>query len=140
MSEEKFMRADQFMHEMGGVSRTLGRNHNARIVFRGNQAGARHNEIVYPAMPGDQWLSQRTVQVFRGFADHEDTLVGTYDKPLSPLYVVWAKGFSMISLGSSPSQTKSQIAILPLGFRILCISLYATSLLGVRLNTAFEMA
>lgn len=71
MSEEKFMRADQFMHEMGGVSRTLGRNHNARIVFRGNQAAARHNEIIYPAMPGDQWLSQRTVQVFRGFADHE---------------------------------------------------------------------
>ncbi len=26
----------------------------------------------------------------RGFADHEDKLVGTYDKPLSPLYVVWA--------------------------------------------------
>ncbi|USN96538.1 MAG: peptidoglycan bridge formation glycyltransferase FemA/FemB family protein [Candidatus Nomurabacteria bacterium] len=25
----------------------------------------------------------------RGFADHEDTLVGTYDKPLSPLYVMW---------------------------------------------------
>ena len=71
MSEEKFMRADQFMHEMGGVSRTLGRNHNARIVFRGNKAAARHNEIIYPAMPGDQWLSQRTVQVFRGFADHE---------------------------------------------------------------------
>ena len=27
----------------------------------------------------------------RGFADHEDTLVGTYDKPLSPLYLIWAK-------------------------------------------------
>lgn len=26
----------------------------------------------------------------RGFADHEDTLVGTYDKPLSPLYIVWS--------------------------------------------------
>ena len=26
----------------------------------------------------------------RGFADHEDTLVGTLDKPLSPLYIVWA--------------------------------------------------
>ncbi|MCA9327862.1 peptidoglycan bridge formation glycyltransferase FemA/FemB family protein [Candidatus Saccharibacteria bacterium] len=26
----------------------------------------------------------------RGFADHEDTLVGTLDKPLSPFYVVWA--------------------------------------------------
>lgn len=27
----------------------------------------------------------------RGFADHEDELVGTYDKPLSPLYIVWSK-------------------------------------------------
>ena len=27
----------------------------------------------------------------RGFADHEDSLVGTYDKPLSPLYVIWTK-------------------------------------------------
>lgn len=26
----------------------------------------------------------------QGFADHEDMLVGTYDRPLSPLYVVWA--------------------------------------------------
>lgn len=28
----------------------------------------------------------------RGFADHEDMLAGTYDKPLSPLYVLWDKG------------------------------------------------
>jgi lipid II:glycine glycyltransferase (peptidoglycan interpeptide bridge formation enzyme) len=27
----------------------------------------------------------------RGFADHEDKLVGTYDKPLSPLYVIYTK-------------------------------------------------
>lgn len=27
----------------------------------------------------------------RGFADHESKLVGTYDKPLSPLYVIYAK-------------------------------------------------
>lgn len=27
----------------------------------------------------------------RGFADHEDKLVGTYDKPLSPLYFVYTK-------------------------------------------------
>lgn len=27
----------------------------------------------------------------RGFADHEDFLVGTYDKPLSPLYSLWTK-------------------------------------------------
>ncbi len=27
----------------------------------------------------------------RSFADHEDHLVGTYDKPLSPLYSVWTK-------------------------------------------------
>jgi peptidoglycan pentaglycine glycine transferase (the first glycine) len=27
----------------------------------------------------------------RGFASHESMLVGTYDLPLSPLYVVWAK-------------------------------------------------
>lgn len=27
----------------------------------------------------------------QGFADHEDMLVGTYDKPLSPLYPVWTK-------------------------------------------------
>lgn len=28
----------------------------------------------------------------QGFADHEDLLVGTYDRPLSPLYWVWAVG------------------------------------------------
>lgn len=28
----------------------------------------------------------------RGFASHEDTLAGTYDMPLSPLYVLWSKG------------------------------------------------
>lgn len=28
----------------------------------------------------------------RGFADHENTLVGTYDYPLGPLYVAWTKG------------------------------------------------
>lgn len=27
----------------------------------------------------------------RGFADHEDMLVGTYDRPLSPLYVIYTK-------------------------------------------------
>jgi peptidoglycan pentaglycine glycine transferase (the first glycine) len=27
----------------------------------------------------------------QGFADHEDMLAGTYDKPLSPLYGVWTK-------------------------------------------------
>lgn len=32
------------------------------------------------------------VSVFKqGFADHEDMLVGTYDKPLSPLYSLWTK-------------------------------------------------
>lgn len=28
----------------------------------------------------------------QGFASHEDSLVGTYDKPLSPLYWLWDKG------------------------------------------------
>ena len=28
----------------------------------------------------------------QSFADHEDMLAGTYDKPLSPFYVVWDKG------------------------------------------------
>ena len=28
----------------------------------------------------------------QGFADHEDMLAGTYDKPLSPYYLVWDKG------------------------------------------------
>lgn len=28
----------------------------------------------------------------QGFADHEDMLAGTYDKPLSPLYSVWTNG------------------------------------------------
>ncbi|MDQ5982223.1 MAG: hypothetical protein QG549_220 [Patescibacteria group bacterium] len=32
----------------------------------------------------------------RGFADHEDLLVGTYDKPLSPLYPIWT---SILPLG-----------------------------------------
>lgn len=27
----------------------------------------------------------------RGFANHEDQLVGTYERPLSPLYLVWTK-------------------------------------------------
>ncbi len=31
----------------------------------------------------------------QGFADHEDMLVGTYDHPLSPLYVVWTKGLPL---------------------------------------------
>ncbi|RNI17893.1 lipid II:glycine glycyltransferase FemX [Flexivirga caeni] len=31
----------------------------------------------------------------RGFADHEDLLVGTFDKPLSPLYAVWDKGLPL---------------------------------------------
>ena len=71
MSEDQYMRADQFMHEMGGVSRTLGRNHNARIVFRGDKAAARQNEIIYPAMDGSQMLAKETVMAFRGYADHE---------------------------------------------------------------------
>jgi peptidoglycan pentaglycine glycine transferase (the first glycine) len=32
----------------------------------------------------------------QGFADHEDILAGTYDKPLSPLYVLWAKGLPLV--------------------------------------------
>lgn len=31
----------------------------------------------------------------QGFADHEDMLAGTYDVPLSPLYIVWDKGLPM---------------------------------------------
>jgi len=32
----------------------------------------------------------------RGFADHEDMLAGTYDRPLSPLYAVWNKGLPAV--------------------------------------------
>lgn len=32
----------------------------------------------------------------QGFADHENQLMGTYDKPLSPLYVVWHRGLPSI--------------------------------------------
>ena len=32
----------------------------------------------------------------QGFADHQDTLVGTYDYPLSKLYIVWAKGLPFV--------------------------------------------
>ncbi|HEY0964897.1 MAG TPA: peptidoglycan bridge formation glycyltransferase FemA/FemB family protein [Candidatus Saccharimonadales bacterium] len=31
----------------------------------------------------------------RSFASHETTLVGTYDKPLSPLYSVWSEGLPL---------------------------------------------
>jgi peptidoglycan pentaglycine glycine transferase (the first glycine) len=31
----------------------------------------------------------------QGFAEHEDMLAGTYDRPLSPLYVVWKKGLPL---------------------------------------------
>lgn len=31
----------------------------------------------------------------QGFASHETMLAGTYEKPLSPLYTVWAKGLPM---------------------------------------------
>jgi lipid II:glycine glycyltransferase (peptidoglycan interpeptide bridge formation enzyme) len=31
----------------------------------------------------------------QGFADHEDMLAGTYDKPLSPLYAVWSRGLPL---------------------------------------------
>ncbi|HEX7483970.1 MAG TPA: peptidoglycan bridge formation glycyltransferase FemA/FemB family protein [Candidatus Saccharimonadales bacterium] len=31
----------------------------------------------------------------QGFADHEDMLAGTYDKPLSPLYIVWTKALPL---------------------------------------------
>jgi len=31
----------------------------------------------------------------QGFADHEDMLAGTYDKPLSPLYILWDKGLPL---------------------------------------------
>ncbi|MFZ1360424.1 MAG: peptidoglycan bridge formation glycyltransferase FemA/FemB family protein [Candidatus Saccharimonadales bacterium] len=31
----------------------------------------------------------------QSFATHEDMLVGTYDKPLSPLYVTWKKGLPL---------------------------------------------
>ena len=31
----------------------------------------------------------------RGFADHEDRLVGSYDYPLSPLYILWSKGLPL---------------------------------------------
>ena len=31
----------------------------------------------------------------QGFADHEDMLVGTYDKSLSPLYTVWSKSLPL---------------------------------------------
>jgi peptidoglycan pentaglycine glycine transferase (the first glycine) len=31
----------------------------------------------------------------QGFADHEDMLVGTYDRPLSSLYIVWSKGLPL---------------------------------------------
>lgn len=31
----------------------------------------------------------------QGFADHEDMLVGTYDRPLSPLYFAWTKALPL---------------------------------------------
>ena len=32
----------------------------------------------------------------RSFANHEDMLVGTYDRPLSPLYILWVNGLPLI--------------------------------------------
>ncbi len=37
-------------------------------------------------------LNDGVSQFKQGFADHETMLAGTYDRPLSPLYIVWAKG------------------------------------------------
>jgi len=37
-------------------------------------------------------LNDRISTFKRSFASHETTLIGTYDKPLSPLYFVWAHG------------------------------------------------
>jgi lipid II:glycine glycyltransferase (peptidoglycan interpeptide bridge formation enzyme) len=31
----------------------------------------------------------------QSFASHEDMLVGTYDKPLSPLYLLWTYGLPL---------------------------------------------
>ena len=31
----------------------------------------------------------------QGFASHETMLAGTYDKPLSPLYLAWSKGLPL---------------------------------------------
>jgi lipid II:glycine glycyltransferase (peptidoglycan interpeptide bridge formation enzyme) len=31
----------------------------------------------------------------QSFSDHENMLIGTYDKPLSPLYVLWAHGLPL---------------------------------------------
>ena len=40
-------------------------------------------------------LNDRISTFKRGFADHENELAGTYDYPLSPLYVIWAKFLPM---------------------------------------------
>lgn len=32
----------------------------------------------------------------QGFADHEDMLAGTYDKPFSPLYYLWTNGLPLV--------------------------------------------
>jgi cobalamin biosynthesis protein CobT len=57
------------MEILGKVAKALSRNYGVKVTFKGDQAQARGNEILLPALPPD--ISEELAQKTRGFADHE---------------------------------------------------------------------
>jgi cobalamin biosynthesis protein CobT len=65
------MKTDLFQHEVIGVTKTLGRNHNVDIVFEGDSASTDGTTIRMPALPSSAELSNSQARGLRGYADHE---------------------------------------------------------------------
>jgi cobaltochelatase CobT len=65
------IKASLFQHECEGTVRTLARNHDAMVAFRGEEAGTNGNTIILPSIPEEAKLTDRQARVGRGFVDHE---------------------------------------------------------------------
>lgn len=75
------MKTSLFEHECTKVSRTLGRKHDLRVVFRGQDAKTDGNTVVLPALDQMKDLSAEQVKVGRGYVDHETAHVIYTDMP-----------------------------------------------------------
>lgn len=72
MSEhEKKIGMELFQHECEGTARTLARNHEATVVFQGDDASTDGSTIILPSLPADATLTERQARVARGYVDHE---------------------------------------------------------------------
>jgi cobalamin biosynthesis protein CobT len=79
---EKKISGALFEYEMTKTSSIFGRDSDIRVVFEGKEAKTKGDTIVYPTINQGRMLSQREVDIGRGFVNHEAGHIRHTERPV----------------------------------------------------------